>query len=141
MKRILLIGSLSLAAAAFVTGSAGAQDTLRRAGTVARTPSYTSLMSAIAATPAATEKVTQRTVMASDIRVVDATTVVGGENDKALKAALETHKDHITALRTAISNNPAYTAALAAHKDKPVANDVIAVDILDEGDVLVYFRK
>lgn len=141
MKRILLISSLSLAAAAFVTGSAGAQDTLRRAGTVARTPSYTSLMSAIAATPAATEKVTQRNVMASDIRVVDATTVVGGENDKALKAALETHKDHITALRTAISNNPAYTAALAAHKDKPVANDVIAVDILDDGDVLVYFRK
>ncbi len=106
MKRILLIGSLSLAAAAFVSGSAGAQDTLRRAGTVARTPSYTSLMSAIAATPAATERVTQRNVMASDIRVIDATTVVGGENDKALKTALDTHKDHITALRTAIGNNP-----------------------------------
>jgi hypothetical protein len=141
MKRTLLIGSLALAAAAFVSGSAGAQDTLRRAGTVARTPSYTSLMTAIAATPTATEKVTQRSVMASDIRVVDAATVVGGENDKALKAALDTHKDHITALRTAIGNNPAYTAALAAHKEKPVANDVIAVDILDEGDVLVYFRK
>jgi fumarate hydratase class II len=87
------------------------------------------------------EAITQRSVMASDIRVVDAATVVGGENDKALKAALDTHKDHITALRTAIGNNPAYTAALAAHKEKPVANDVIAVDILDEGDVLVYFRK
>lgn len=141
MKRILLIGSLSLAAAAFVSGSAGAQDTLRRGGTVARTPSYSSLMTAIAATPTATEKVTQRNVMATDIRVVDATTVVGGENDKTLTAALDTHKEHIAALRTAISNNPAYTAALAAHKDKPVPNDVIAVDILDDGDVLVYFRK
>lgn len=141
MKRILLIGSLSLAAAAFVSGSAGAQDTLKRAGTVARAPSYSSLMTAIAATPTATEKVTQRNVMSTDIRVVDATTVVGSENDKALQAALDTHKEHITALRTAISNNPAYAAALAAHKDKPGANDVIAVDILDDGDVLVYFRK
>jgi hypothetical protein len=79
--------------------------------------------------------------MSTDIRVVDATTVVGSENDKALQAALDTHKEHITALRTAISNNPAYAAALAAHKDKPGANDVIAVDILDDGDVLVYFRK
>ena len=141
MKRILLISSLSLAAAVLVPGSARAQDTLRRAGTVARTPSYTSLMTAIAASATAAEKVTQRSVMATDIRVVDATTVVGGENDKALKAALDTHKDHLTALRTAIGNNPAYTAALAGHKDKPVPDDVIAVDILDEGDVLVYFRK
>lgn len=141
MKRILLIGSLWLVAAVFVSGSAGAQDTLRRAGTVARAPSYSSLMTAIAATPSATEKVTQRNVMATDIRVVDANSVVGGENAEALKAALETHKDHIAQLQKAISNNPAYTAALAAHKDKPVANDVIAVDILDEGDVVVYFRK
>jgi hypothetical protein len=35
----------------------------------------------------------------------------------------------------------AYTAALAGHKDKPEAKDVIAVDILADGDVLVYFKK
>jgi hypothetical protein len=34
-----------------------------------------------------------------------------------------------------------YTVALAAHKDKPEAKDVVAVDIQDSGDVLVYFKK
>jgi hypothetical protein len=142
MKRILLIASLSVAAAAFVSTSATAQDTLlQRGGTVARTPSYQSLITAINATPTATEKVKQRTVTAADIRVVDASTVVGGEDDTGIKKALETHKDNLSALRTAIGNNPAYQAALAAHKDKPTAKDVIAVDIMNEGDVLVYFRK
>jgi hypothetical protein len=37
MKRILLIGSLSIAAAAFLSESASAQDTLQRPGTLART--------------------------------------------------------------------------------------------------------
>ena len=141
MKRILLISSLSLAVAAVLPGPAGAQDTLSRAGTLPRTPTYTSLMTAISQTVTATGKVTTRSVTATDIRVVDASTVIGGEDDKAMKAALETHKDHIRALQTAIGNNPAYSAALAAHKDKPTANDVIAVDIQDGGDVLVYFRK
>lgn len=141
MKRILLIGSLALAVAAVLPGSASAQDTLSRAGTLPRTPTYTSLMTAISRTEAATGKVTTRSVASTDIRVVDARTVVGDGDDNALKAALDTHKDHIRALQTAIGNNPAYSAALAAHKDKPVANDVVAVDIQDSGDVLVYFRK
>ena len=98
-------------------------------------------MTAISQTQTATDKVKNRSVMASDIRVVDATTLVGGENDKAVKTALETHKAHLTDLRAAITNNPSFTSALAAHKDKPTANDVIAVDIQDEGDVLVYFKK
>ena len=140
MKRILLIGSLSLAAVV-LPGSASAQDTLQRAGTVARTPSYQSLMTAISQTETATSKIAARSVTAADIRVVDVKTVVGGEDDKALKTALETHKSHLTALRTAITNNAAFTAALAAHKDKPTSDDVIAVDIQDAGDVLVYFRK
>ena len=141
MKRILLIGSLSVVAAAFVSSPASAQDTLRRGGTVARTPSYGSLVAAIAATPEATEKVKTRSVTAADIRVVDASTVIGGENDSTISAALKTHKEHVTSLQTAIGKNPAYQAALAAHKDKPTAKDVIAVDIMNDGDVLVYFRK
>jgi hypothetical protein len=141
MKRIVLISSLSLAVAAVLPGSAGAQDTIQRAGTVAKTPTYQSLMTAITNTETATDKVMKRTVTGTDIRVIDATTVIGGEDDKVIKAALDTHKDHLTALRTAVANNPAFSAALAAHKDRPVANDVIAVDIQDAGDVLVYFHK
>jgi hypothetical protein len=141
MKRTLLIGSLCLAAAAFVTSSAGAQDTLQRPGELARTPSYTSLIASLAAVGAATEKITSRTVTATDIRIVDVSTIMGSESDEPIKAALEQHKDLITALREAIGTNPAYTVALAAHKDKPEAKDVIAVDILDTGDVLVYFKK
>jgi hypothetical protein len=142
MKRILLISSLSLAVAAALPGSAGAQDTLKAAGTVTRTPTYQSLVTSIAATETATTKVMNRSVSATDIRVVNANTVVVSDDAKKMvKTGLDTHKDHLTALRTAIANNPSYTAALAAHKDKPVANDVIAVDIQDAGDVLVYFRK
>lgn len=141
MKRILLIGSLSLAVVSALPGSASAQDTLQRGGTVTRTPTYQSLMTAISQTETATSKIATRSVTATDIRVVDVKSVVGGEDDKALKTALETHKNHLTALRTAMTNNPAFTAALAAHKDKPTTNDVIAVDIQDAGDILVYFRK
>lgn len=141
MKRILMIGSLSLVAAAFVSQSASAQDTTSRAGTVARTPSYMSLLSAIKATPEATTRVKERSVTAQDIRIVDVKTVVGGEDDAVLKSALSSEKTNVNALRTAIGNNPAYQAALAAHKDKPTAKDIVAVDILNDGDVLVYFWK
>ncbi len=141
MKRNLLIGSLLMAAAAFLTDTAGAQDTVRSAGVLARTPSYSSLIAALAATPAATEKVGNRAVTATDIRVVDANTVIGSDNDEPIKAALEQHKELISALRAAVAKNMAYTVALAAHKEKPEAKDVIAVDILADGDVLVYFRK
>jgi len=141
MKRHLLFGSLLMAAATFLAGTAGAQDTVRSPGALARTPSYASLIAALAATPPATELVTTRTVTATDIRVIDASTVIGSENDEPIKAALDQHKDHISALRAAVAKNMAYTVALAAHKEKPEAKDVIAVDILADGDVLVYFRK
>lgn len=141
MKRHLLFGSLCLAAASFFTTNAAAQDTLQRPGELARTPSYASLIASLAATGTATEKVASRTVTATDIRVVDVSTIMGSESDEPIKAALDQHKDLITALRAAIAKNPAYTVALAAHKDKPEADNVIAVDILDNGDVLVYFKK
>ena len=141
MKRSLLIGSLAIAAAAFSTQTAGAQDTLQRPGALARTPSFASLTAALAATPTATALVTSRTVTAADVRVINATTVIGADNAQTVNTAIETHKDHLTALRDALSANAIYTAALAAHADKPEVANVIAVDILESGDVLVYFRK
>ena len=141
MKKLLLIGSLSFAAVSFLTESAGAQDTLQRPGALARTPSYQSLIASLGATTTATEKIGARTVTATDIRVVDVSTIMGSESDEPIKAALDQHKDAIAALRAAIGKNMVYTVALAGHKDKPEAKDVIAVDILDSGDVLVYFKK
>lgn len=96
---------------------------------------------ALAATPAVTEKFTNRIVTATDVRVDDVTTIMGSESDEPVKAALDQHKDAIAALRAAIAGNMAYAVALAGHKEKPEAKDVIAVDILDTGDVLVYFKK
>ena len=142
MKRTLLIGSLTLVAAALAGHSANAQDTLKSAGTVARAPSYTSLLSSIEATPTATDKVKQRTnVTADQIRVVDANSVIGANQGLAIMTAFDKHKDHITELRAALAANPVYTAALAAHQAKPTVNNVMAVDILADGDILVYFRK
>lgn len=136
----------SLIAAAFLAGSlplvaSGAQDTVRRAGMLARQPSYSSLLSAIAATASATQRVTSRAVTVAEIRVVNANNVIGADNDEPVRAALETNKDLVAALRAAVGNNAAYTSALATHQDRPTMNDVIAVDILASGDVLVYFRK
>jgi hypothetical protein len=141
MKRSLLIGSLAIAAAAFSTQSAGAQDTLQRPGALARSPSFASLTASLAATPKATELVGKRTVTATDVRVINATTVIGPDNATTVNSAIEQHKDHIAALRDALTRNAIYTAALAAHADKPEVANVIAVDILESGDVLVYFRK
>ena len=141
MKKLLLIGSLSLAAASFLADTAGAQDTLQRPGSLARTPSYQSLITSLGATTAATEKIGARTVTATDIRVIDVKEVLGTQSDEPIKAALDQHKDAINALREAVGKNMAYTVALAGHKEKPEAKDVIAVDILDNGDVLVYFKK
>ena len=142
MKRTLLIGSLSLVAVALSGQSAKAQDTLQKAGTVARNPSYTSLLSSIESTPTATDKVKQRTnVTADQIRVVDANSVIGPNQGLSIMTAFDKHKDHITELRAAIGANPVYTAALAAHEAKPTVNNVMAVDILADGDVIVYFRK
>lgn len=141
MKKLLFLGSLSLAAVSFLADSASAQDTLSRPGTVARTASYQSLITALGATPAATEKIGSRTVTATDIRVIDVKEVLGTQSDEPIKAALDQHKDAINALREAIGKNMVYTVALAGHKEKPEAKDVIAVDILDSGDVLVYFKK
>jgi hypothetical protein len=141
MKRQCLFGSLAIAAASFFSSPVAAQDTLQRSGALARTPSYASLTAALAATSTATELVGKRMVIATDIRVVDANTVIGSDNAEMVKSALEQHRDHIAQLRDAISQNVAYTTALAAHKDQPQAEHVIAVDILVSGDVLVYFRK
>jgi hypothetical protein len=141
MKRILLIGSLAVAATALAAGNAAAQDTLQRAGTVARAPSWQSLMTALAATDSATARIATRTVTPNDIRVVDVKEVLGTQSDEPIKAALDQHKDHIAALRDAIAKHMTYTVALAAHREKPEARDVIAVDIQNDGDVLVYFRK
>ena len=141
MKRNLFIGSLVMAAAAFSSQSAGAQDTLQRPGALARTPSFASLTASIAATPKATDLVSKRPVVATDVRIVNATTVIGPDNAVTVNSAIEQHKDHITALREALSKNSIYSSALAAHADKPELANVIAVDILESGDVLVYFRK
>lgn len=141
MKRSMLISSLVLAGAAFLPAFAGAQDTLQRPGALARTPSFGSLTASLAATTKATELVTSRAVTGTDVRVINATTVIGSDNAETVNSALEQRKDDIAALRAALSKNAAYTAALAAHADKPEVAHVIAVDILASGDVLVYFRK
>jgi hypothetical protein len=141
MKKLLLIGSLSIAAASLFADTASAQDTVQRPGSLARTPSYESLITSLGATAAATEKIGARTVTATDIRVIDVKEVLGTQSDEPIKAALDQHKDAINALREAVGKNMAYTVALAGHKEKPEAKDVIAVDILDNGDVLVYFKK
>jgi hypothetical protein len=141
MFKRFLTASVAVVLALGSSGIASAQDTVQRAGSVPRAASYSSLTTALGAIAAATERINTRVVTAADIRVVDAVTVIGSENDEAVRKALEQSVDQLMLMRSAIAKNQVYVTALSAHKDKPEARDVIAVDILATGDVLVYFRK
>jgi hypothetical protein len=141
MFKRLLMASVAVVVALGGAGNASAQDTVQRTGSLPRAPSYTSLTTAIGAIAAATERINTRVVTAADIRVVNAVTVIGSENDEAIRKALEQSMDQLILMRSAIAKNQVYVTALSAHQDKPEARDVIAVDILATGDVLVYFRK
>jgi hypothetical protein len=130
MKK-LLIGSLVIAAVSFGSVSAWAQDTLQRQGALARTPSFASLTASLAATPKATDLVIRRAVTAPDVRIINAITVIGSDNAKTINTAIEQHKEHIAALRDALSKNAIYTAALSrlAGPRARAAPDALAVPV------------
>jgi hypothetical protein len=77
----------------------------------------------------------------NDVNVVDAMDVedvLSGNNVQALNNALNRNDVDINALRDAISNNDVLVEAL---EEADIAiNDVIAVDVLSGGDVVVFTR-
>jgi hypothetical protein len=132
----------ALAVAAFVAGSAGAQEQKTSKGDVARAPTIASLMSAIEGTQATVTAIKAReAIKADDIILVDASTVIGAQSDSSVKAALMTQSAHVDSLRAAIGARAEVTALLDKQSVKLTAADVIAAEVLSDDKILVYFRK
>lgn len=154
MKRILMISSLAATFGLTLPALASAQDTVRRGGEVARTPSYATLMSALASTQRATEQIKGlTTINASDVRVVDVKDFVTTTNETEFNDAIGRHQAELDSLHAAIEANPTLTQAIASHvpmgamadttmQAQPLtAKDVVAAEVLDDGEVVLYVHK
>ncbi|HEX9563243.1 MAG TPA: hypothetical protein VF981_04700 [Gemmatimonadaceae bacterium] len=142
MTRVLFMAALAVTTAWIAPAAAGAQDTVSRAGTVVRMPSYESLLSAITATSTAAEKIKARVALTTaEVRVVSVSEFVDDAREEAFDEAIDRQKDNLPVLREAISKAAPIRDALAAHANKPTANDVVAVDIAEAGDVIVYIKS
>lgn len=155
MKRILMISSLAAAFGLTLPALASAQDTVRRGGEVARTPSYATLMSALASTQRATEQIKGlTTINATDVRVVDVKDFVTTTNETEFNDAIGRHQAELDSLHAAIEANATLSQAIASHKPAGAmadttmqagqaltAKDVVAAEVLDDGEVVLYVRK
>lgn len=73
-----------------------------------------------------------------DVRVVNVEDVLNGNNVRALNNALNRNDVDVNVLRNAINDNEVIKQAL---NDNNVAiTDVVAVDVLSGGDVVVYYQ-
>ena len=145
---------------------APAPQTRTSTGDVAKTPSFVSLMSALSSTAAHTEKLAAKTdLTAQNVQFVNVDELLQGSNAQALELALAKHEPQITALRTALAEHESFKTVLSTATTTPAAtsttsttdtarstataaasspittDDIIAVDVQDEGDVVVYYRK
>lgn len=141
MRTTRFLFTLATLAATAVAGSAGAQDTTVSKGEVAKAPSFNSLVTAVNATPATVEALKMRAeIKDTEIRLVNATPLIAGQDESTLKAALEQHAAAIEQLRTALGAQAAVTAALDKNDPKVTAADIIAVDLHVDGTLDVYFK-
>ena len=136
-----LLTLATFAATTFVAGSAGAQDTTVSKGEVAKAPSFNSLVTAVNATPATVEALKMRAeIKDTEIRLVNATPLIAGQDESQLKAALEQHSAALEQLRTALGSQASVTAALDKNDPKVTVADIIAVDLHVDGTLDVYFK-
>lgn len=141
MRRTRFLLTLATFAATVIAGSAGAQDTTVSKGEVAKPPTFNSLVAAVSATPATVEALKARTMInEAEVRLVDATPLIAGQDESALKAALEQHAAAIEQLRTTLGAQAAVTGALEKQEPKATVADVIAVEVHVDGTMDVYYR-
>ncbi|MFN8583624.1 MAG: hypothetical protein U0163_21930 [Gemmatimonadaceae bacterium] len=139
-KHRILFAAAALAAATFA-GRANAQDTTVSKGEVAKAPSFSSLLAAINATPTTLEAIKKHGPFKdSDVRLINAEPLMQGQNDAALKSAMETHAAHLEQLRTSFDAQPVILGALEKSTPKLTAADVIAADVHTDGSIDVYYR-
>jgi hypothetical protein len=145
-NRTLLTALAAAAAVAIATPSISqAQDTTTKktsAGEVALKPNFGSLISAINASSAQSEKLKALTeVTAANVELVNVQDLLKGESVDSLQNALKKNEADLTALRTALGANTALTGVLTANTTPLTSADVVATDVSADGKVIVYYWK
>lgn len=136
-----LLGLAAVAVSSFVAAQAGAQDTTVAKGEVAQPHTFVSLVAAINATPATLEALKARSeIKETDVKLVNAASLIAVENDSALTAALEKNAKDIEQLRSILGAQAAITDALAKADPKATIADVIAADIHVDGSIDLFYR-
>ena len=163
-KRSLLAAFAAATIVATVPGVAFAQDPVptptptptpqqrTSAGDVAKAPNFGSLMSALNNAQAQTEKLAAKTELtAQNVQFVNVEELVPADSAQALESALTQNEAQITELRSKIAQHTALQSILSAATTTPAtptatatpitAEDVVAVDVQDDGQVIVYYKK
>jgi hypothetical protein len=113
-------------------------------GEVALKPNFGSLISAINASAAHSEKIKAMTeVNAANVTLVNAEELLQGNSKEALEAALTKNEADIATLRTTLGANTTISGLLTANTTPaPLsAADVIATDVTPDGKVVLYYWK
>lgn len=141
MRNRILLAIATLALTTLVTTGAQAQDSTGVRAGIPDKPTFTSLIAAINATPAAIEAVKGReSIKASDVTLVNERDLAQGQSDMLLNVNLERHAAEIEELRTALGKHAEVTGLLGQLSPKQSVADVIAVDAREGGKILVYYR-
>ena len=111
-------------------------------GEVETKPNFGSLMSALNSASAQNDKLKAMTeINAANVQLVDAQTLIEGNNTEALQAALKKNEADVAALRTTLGANTTINGLLTANSVPLAASDVIATDVGADGKVVVYYWK
>lgn len=74
-----------------------------------------------------------------DVRVVDVDDVLNGNNIEALNNSLNRNNVDVDVLRNALNNNEVIKNSL--NNVNVAVNDVVAIDVLSGGDVVVFYQE
>jgi hypothetical protein len=143
--------AVAVGAIVLVAAAAPAQDTARvrvpdttRAvsrGDVAAAPTFAGAIAAIHASPQALAKLAAVTeVKDGAVTFVNVRDLTAGTLEADFTAALAKNQATIDSLRAAITARQDLNKAFAAHAAKPSVSDVVALDVLADGTLWIYFR-
>lgn len=77
---------------------------------------------------------------AEDVQVVNVEDVLQGENTDSLNSALDRDEVEIVELEEAITANEVISTVLTTHEVDVAVADIVAIDVLSNGGVIVYYR-
>lgn len=139
MKKLRLVLAAAVALAV-ISPAVRAQEASK--GDIARPATFEGLMAAMQRTPAAVDELLKRTVInESDVLPVDTKPLIVGQSDELLKIQLDRQKDGIKQLQEVLSKHRGVADRLKKESANPSINEIIAVELLADGKVQLFYRK